>query len=333
MRVAVIGTGRMGGMHAQLLAGTQGVSELLVADADEGRASAAAQAVGARAVSNEGALDEADAIVIATPAETHAGIVEAALERGVPALCEKPLTDDLATSIELVRRAERTPAHLEVAFQRRHDPGYVGARSAVEGSGAVWLLRLTAFDPWVEELAVTDWPESETAPIFLHSSIHDFDFARWVTGQEVVEVTADGSRRDGTRPSDPRGIETAVVSLRMSTGTLAVLEATWLHPIGYDNRVEIVTEGTHVSAGLSPRSPVSHVEWPGVDTPDPWTHYLARFEAAYRAELESFLAACRGERSPASTARDGMEAMRIAVAATRAYRERRPVALDEIPGA
>lgn len=334
MKVAVIGTGRMGGFHALLLGGVRGVSEVLVADVDPERADAAAESANGRAVSPAQAIDEADAIVIATPAETHAGYVRLAIERGVPVLCEKPLTDDLASSLELTRAAEDAGALVQMGFQRRHDPGYATARAAVADgrTGRIWHLRLTAFDPRVQELSVSDWPESETAPIFLHSSVHDFDFARWMTGQEVVEVTADGSRRDGSRPNDPRGIETATVTMHMSAGTLGVLEATWLHPTGYDNRVEIVAEHEALTVGLTAKSPLAHVDWPAAERDEPWTHYLGRFEAAYREEVTDFLAAVRGERPPASTARDGAEAMRIAVAATRAYAERRPVRLDEIPG-
>lgn len=327
----------MGGLHAQLLGTLAGVTEVLVVDADADRASAVASEAAGRAVSLETALEAADAVVVATPAETHAEIVEAAVARGLQVLCEKPLTADLASSIELATLVEGSGAHVEMGFQRRHDPGYAGARRAVEEdrTGRIWLLRLTAFDPRMDDHAVAEWPEGEIAPIFLHSSIHDFDFARWVTGQEVVEVAAAGTGRTDPAPADPRAIETAVVTMRMSAGTLAVLEATWLHSTGYDNRIEIVAEGGHHSVGLTARSPLLHVDWPGVETAGPagpFTHYLTRFETAYRAELESFLASCRGERPAASSAHDGLEAMRIAVAATRAYSERRPVRLDEIPG-
>ena len=334
MRVAVVGAGTMGGMHAQLLAGMDGVDEVLVVDADAGRAASVAAAIGGRSLRLDAALEEADAIVVATPAEAHADVVTEAIRRGRHVLCEKPLTDSLASSIEVTRLAETHGAHVELGFQRRHDPGYAAARRAVaEGrTGPIRLLRLTAFDPMSVEVPAEAWPPSEIAPLFLHSSIHDFDFARWITGEEVVDVTADGSARRDPRPADPRGLETVIVTMRTSGGTLAVLEGTWLHPSGYDNRVEIVAQHGHHSVGLTARSPVLHLEWPAVEAADPWVHYLGRFEAAYRAELEAFLATCRGERPASSSARDGLEAMRIAVAATRAYSERRSVGLDEIPG-
>jgi len=332
MRVAVIGAGSMGGMHALLLGGMDGVDEVLVVDADGERAAMAAAAAGGRAVELNAALSEADAIVVATPALAHADAVEAAMDRGLPVLCEKPLTDDLASSVALARRVEASGAHVEMGFQRRHDAGFAAGRQAVADgtAGRIHLLRLTAFDPRSPGLTPSAWPESEVAPLFLHSSIHDFDFVRWLSGEEVVEVSADGSRRDEERPADPRGIETAVVTLRLAGGGIAVLEASWLHPDGYDIRAELLADAAHLTMGLSERTPARRLDWtPSVS---PWTGYLERFEAAYRAELVAFLAACRGERPAASSARDGLEAMRIAVAATRAYSERRPVAIDEIPG-
>ncbi len=327
MKVAVIGAGSMGGMHSQLLGGMPDV-EVLVVDADASRAAAVASNSGGRAVSEAQALDEADAVVIATPAFLHAAQVETAVARGLPVLCEKPLTEDLPSSVALVELVERAGAHVQVGFQRRHDPGFVAARAAVLDAGRVHLLRLTAFDPRVVDRTAESWGAGEAAPIFLHSSVHDFDCVRWMSGSEVTEVSVDGSRRDGSRPDDVRGVETAVVTMRLDSGALAVLEATWLHPTGYDTRVEVIADRAHVTAGLSPRTPARHFDW--TSATDPWTGYLERFEGAYRAELVAFLAAVRGECPPASVARDGLEALRIAVAATRAYVERRTVLLAEV---
>lgn len=327
MRVAVIGAGSMGGKHAQLLAGLPEVTEVLVVDAVAERAEAVARDVAGRAVGADAAIEAAEAVIVATPASLHAASVEAAVERGVSVLCEKPLTETVPSSAALVARVEAANAHVEMGFQRRHDPGFVAARASLAEAGRIHLVRLTAFDPRV---VPTEFPPNDAAPLFLHSSVHDFDFVRWISRSEVVEVTVDGSRRDDARPADVRGIETAVVSMRLDGGALAVLEATWLHPGGYDIRAEVVADRAHVSMGLSPRTPARHADWPSTGDAEPWTGYLERFEAAYRAELVAFLAAARGERPPASTARDGLESLRIAVAATRSYAERRTVAISEV---
>jgi myo-inositol 2-dehydrogenase/D-chiro-inositol 1-dehydrogenase len=329
MRVAVIGAGSMGGMHAELLGAMDDVDEVLVVDPDGPRADAVAARSGGRVASFDDAIAAAEAIVVATPPELHRAAVEAALDAGLHVLCEKPLTDELASSIALTQRIEATGAHVETGFQRRHDSGFLSAREQA-GDGRLHLLRLSAHDPLVRPLPPPAGEAPEIAPIFRDSSIHDFDMARWLSGQEVTDVFVTAGRRDGTRPNDPREIESAVVSMRLSGGSLAVLDASWLHPSGYDIRVELLTESAAVTGGLSPRTPSRHADW--ADTADPWSGYLERFEPAYRAELAAFLVCCRGIRPPAATARDGLEAMRIAVAATRSHVERRPVGLAEIPG-
>ncbi len=150
-----------------------------------------------------------------------------------------------------------------------------------------------------------------------------------MSGQEVTEVFAEAGRRDGSRPQDPREIESAIITMRLSGGTLAVLDAAWLHPYGYDVRIELLSERSAVSGGLSPRSPVHHADW--TEASDPWRGYLERFDAAYRVELAAFLSCCRGVRPPSTSARDGLEAMRVAAAATRSHVEGRRVSVDEIP--
>jgi myo-inositol 2-dehydrogenase/D-chiro-inositol 1-dehydrogenase len=342
VRVAVVGAGRMGGMHAALL-GAMPEIELLVVDADGARARAVAESAGGRRVEWSEALERAEAVVLATPSELHCEQVMAALDAGRSVLCEKPLADLLDETLAMAQRAAAEPSvHLEVGFQRRHDAGFVAARRAVtEGeTGRLHLVRLTALDPRVPEHDVTLMPTADAAPLFLYSSIHDLDLVRWLTGSEVVEVHAEGSRRDGSRPEDPRRIENALVTMRLADGALAILEASWLHPVGYDVRVEVVAERAHLTMGLSGRTPARHLDWEdwiptrrrGDPRPEAWAGYLERFEPAYRAELEAFFAAVRGEAPPTTTARDGLEAMRIAVAATRSYRERRTVALAEVAG-
>jgi len=331
MKVAVIGAGSMGGMHADLLGAMDEVDGLFVVDADASRADEVATRNRGTAVSFDDAVARADAIVIATPPELHRSAVDPALDAGLHVLCEKPLTDSLASTIELTERVERDGAHLEVGFQRRHDAGYLAARKAA-GEGRIHMVRLTAHDPLVPLREATPGPPPEVAGSFRDSSIHDFDMARWLSGQEVREVFVQAGRRDGSRPDDPREIETAVISMRLSGGSLAVLDQSWLHPTGYDNRIELISETAAVTGGLSPRTPSWHADWP-LDQPQTWNGFLDRYEDAYRAELRAFLACCRGEREPTSSARDGLEAMRIAVAATRSHVEHRPVSLEEIPGA
>ena len=328
MKIAVVGAGTMGGMHADLLGAMDDVERLYVVDADAARAQEVALRAGGASATFEEAVEAAEAIIIATPPELHRAAVETALDAGLHVLCEKPLTESLDTTIELTRRVEEQGSHLEVGFQRRHDAGFNAARDAVDGR--LHLVRLTAQDPVIPPRPAPTGPPPGVAGVFRDSSIHDFDLVRWLSRQEVSEVWVEAGHRDGSRPVDPREIESAIVGMRLSGGTLAVLDASWLNPVGYDARIELRSERAVLTAGLSPRTPARHIDW---STPtDSWQGYLQRFEAAYRAELAAFLACCRGMRPPSSSARDGLEAMRVAVAATLSHVERRRVSLDEVAG-
>ncbi len=334
MRVAVLGTGTMGRLHAELLGRKAGVTELLVADVDAARARAAAEAAGGRAIDPGDVIDEADAVVIATPAEAHAAALEAAVRAGIPALCEKPLSATLDDTIRLVELVEHSGAVVQVGFQRRFDAGFAEAR-ALRASGAlgrIHLLRLAAHDPILPERdGLMDPPGLDIAPLYIGSSVHDYDVVRWLSGQEVVEVHAEAAGRREPLPEQLSRIETSVVTVRLSGGALAVIDSTLLNPAGYDVRGEIIGSLDSAGMGIGPRTPLRRLDPPW--RPDAaWDHYLTRFRDAYDAELTAFLATARGEMESPCTARDGLEAARVAVAATRSYLERRRVALDEVPG-
>ena len=334
MKVAVIGVGRMGRLHAELLADLPGVTELLLADSDEMRAAGLATELRARGLDVEAAIGEADAVVVATPPEWHATQVTAAMAAGRPVLCEKPLGSDLAETLSLARAVEQSNAVVQVGFQRRFDAGFRAAADRMLSGelGELNLMRLAAHDPPYAEAATPDQLRPlDTAPLFRDSSIHDFDVVRWLSGDEVSEVHAEGIGRDRSRPSDAAALATAVVTMRLARGGLAVLDATLLHALGYDVRAELFGSRDAVTVGLARRSPLHHLE---PDAPQPehtWQGYLERFRDAYREELRTFLGVAAGERPSPVTARDGVEAMRIAVAATRSFVERRRVSLDEIP--
>ncbi|HSM38400.1 MAG TPA: Gfo/Idh/MocA family oxidoreductase [Candidatus Limnocylindrales bacterium] len=332
MRVAVLGAGSMGRLHAELLVQADGVSDLLVADLDADRARAAAEHAGGRATSLDDALATAEAVVIVTPPEAHRPALLAALERGIPAFCEKPLSATLADTIDLAQRVESSGAVVQVGFQRRFDPGLARMQEMASGGqlGELALLRLAAHDPIGPAWTTATAPSDEVAPLFRDSSIHDFDMARWLTGQEAVEVHAEATGRSDPAPRLLNELETAVVTIRLSGGTLAVLDATLLNPRGYDIRAELIGSRDAVATGLGARLPLRVVDADAA-VGDPWPSYLDRFRDAYRAELDAFLALARGEGPNRCSVRDGLEAMRLAVAASRSYLERRRVRLEEIP--
>jgi myo-inositol 2-dehydrogenase / D-chiro-inositol 1-dehydrogenase len=333
MKIALLGAGRIGRLHARILSATPGVDELLIADAMPERATEAAEEVGGRAVPTlEAALDEADAVVIAAATSAHADLTKAAADRGLAAFCEKPLAEDIEATIGVAEHVERSGIPFQLGFQRRFDAGYAEARRMIATGelGTLYNFHLVGHDPEPPHEGYI--PQS--GGLFRDFSIHDFDVIRWITGQEVVEVYADGGVRGFPVFAKYDDVDTAVATLRMADGALGVLTVARHDPLGYDIRAELFGSKDSISVGLGPRTPIRSVE-PGVPPQEgpAWPHFLDRFGDAYRAELATFVRVAAGEEPSPCTARDGVQALRIAEAATRSLREHRPVRIEEIAGA
>ncbi len=330
MKVALLGAGRIGAMHARLLASLPDV-ELLVTDVDAARTAAVAAETGARAMpSVSSAIAAADALAIASSTDTHAELVRAGLARGIPMFCEKPLAKDLAGSILLAREVEARNGVLQLGFQRRFDPGYQEARRLIASGdlGTVYLARLAGHDPAPPPEAYI--PAS--GGLFRDFSVHDFDIIRWLLATEVEEVYAAGAVRGFPVFAKYGDVDSAVLALRMCDGVLVAMTASRHDPRGYDVRAELFGSRDSISVGLDARMPLRSVE-PGVPAPTQagWTGFIERFTPAYTAELTAFVEVAAGRLPSPCTARDGVESLRIAEAATRSLAEHRPVPLDEIP--
>ena len=329
MRVAQLGAGRIGAMHAAILADLLEPGALVVADIDPARATSVAASTGATATGIEEAIASADALFIAASSSAHPELIRAAIARGVPTFCEKPLATDLDETRRLAEEIEMSGIQFQLGFQRRFDAAYREARRLVEdGSlGTLYVVRLAGHDPEPPHEAYI--PTS--GGIFNDFSIHDFDVTRWLTGQEIEEVYADGDVLGFPMFAKYDDVDTAVATLRLSGGTRAILSVTRHDPLGYDIRTELFGSGDSVTIGLGPRTPMRSLE-PGVDPPagPAWPHFMDRFREAYENELRAFLRVARGEEESACTARDGLEAARVAVAATRSLREHRPVRVADV---
>jgi myo-inositol 2-dehydrogenase / D-chiro-inositol 1-dehydrogenase len=332
MRIALIGAGRIGRLHARLLRTTEGVESVTLADLDHGRASEVAAEAGIDiAPSIDAALGSADAVVIAAATSAHAELIRASIARGLPTFCEKPLAGSLDETVALVSDIDRSGVPFQLGFQRRFDPGYGEAHRLIsEGAlGTLYAVRLAGHDPAPPHEAYI----AQSGGLFRDFSIHDFDILRWLTTCEVDEVYAVGGVRAFPVFSKYDDIDTAVASLRLVDGPFTALTVARHDPLGYDIRAEIFGSADSVAVGLGPRTPLRSVE-PGVppQAGPAWKDFLERFESAYAAEFRAFVAVARGEIPSPCTAADGLAALRIAEAADRSLHENRPVRLAEIPG-
>jgi myo-inositol 2-dehydrogenase/D-chiro-inositol 1-dehydrogenase len=333
MRIGVIGTGRIGTIHANTLSRHREVGSLILTDADHARAQELAHRLGETAAPG---VDEifrwgVDAVVITTATSAHAELIGRAARSGLPVFCEKPIALDLAGTLQAIAEVESAGTILQMGFQRRFDAGYAGAREAVRSGrlGRLHTVRALTSD---ESAPPAAWlPVS--GGIYRDALIHDFDCLRWVTGHEVRDVYAAGSDAGPAMFREAGDVDTAAVVLTLDDGTLATATATRLNGAGYDVRMELAGELDQIVVGLDDRTPIASTEPTGPPAADkPWTGFLERFEPAYGAELAAFVEVVLGRRANPCDGREALEALRIAEACELSRRDRRPVALAEIPG-
>jgi myo-inositol 2-dehydrogenase/D-chiro-inositol 1-dehydrogenase len=334
IHVGVVGVGRIGAFHARTLAGLRAVARLTIVDEDAGHAGQLAGELGAATAETPEALvaGGVDALVIATSTPGHVPLLSLAAGAGVPAFCEKPVALELDVMDGLVEEVDRAGILVQIGFQRRFDAGYLAARDAVASGalGRLLLLRAATHDPAPpagEYIAAS-------GGIFRDLHIHDFDAIRFVTGQEVAEVYADGAVRETPWFEQYGDVDAAAAVLRLADGTLTVLTGTRHDPLGYDVRLEVFGTRDSIAVGVDGRTPLRSVE-PGAPgaAPDGYRDFVDRFEAAYRAELEAFVAAAQSGGSSACTLADARAALAVALAAGRSRAEGRPVSIEEVTSA
>lgn len=330
MRVAILGVGRLGATHAATLRSLPGVGEVRAYDADAARAKQVAADLGVRAAGTvDEALDAADAAVIVTPTGTHAALIRRCLDAGIATFCEKPVAIGMAETRATLDHVERTGGRLQIGFQRRFDAGYARAREDIRAGrlGTVHAFVMMSCDR-------TPPPDAYVATSggqFKDQLIHDFDITRWLLDDEVEEVTASGSLLGQPQYEALGDVATSAVLLRMRKGALGTAIALRHNEAGYDIHVEIHGSQDTIAIGVDPRTPWRSVEAdaPAFASP-PYPSFHVRFADAYRNELEHFLRFARGEAQSPCTAADALEALRIAEAAGRSWREHRPVRVAEI---
>lgn len=334
MRVALIGAGRIGGLHAATLRDLPLVDSLLIADINADLARAVATAIGAEAaVDVDVALKvDLDAVVIAAATSAHPELIHLALDARLPVFCEKPVAPDLDGTRDVIAHVAASGVPLHVGFQRRFDPGYRTVREAIRSGQLGWVHTLRACTSDAAPPPARYLPGS--GGIFRDCVVHDFDAIRWVTGREVVEVYAFGANKGEAFFLEAGDVDTAAVLLTLDDGTIATVTATRYNGAGYDVRLEACGSRGSVAAGLDARTPLRSAE-PGMPRPtrQPYQIFVDRFHDAYVAELRAFTEMAAGRIDSPCTAEEALEALLVAEAAELSRRERRPVRIEEVRNA
>ena len=330
--IGVVGAGRMGSIHARLIARAVPEARLAgIADVNLDAARSLSAELGGPPVfaSVDEMVASADvaAVLIAASSSRHLEAIQAAAAAGRDILCEKPIALTMADTDAAMAAAEAAGVRLQVGFMRRWDPDYARAKGRL-ASGALgrpMLFKSLQFDAEPPPVAFAD--PAVSGGIMVDMGIHEFDLARWLMADEVAEVHAWGSSVAHPELASVGDVDSAVIALRFAGGTTGTVELARNTTYGEDVRTEVLA--TAGSAWIG-RLPVSHGRWSGGPAGASVAADLAdatvpRFEAAYAAQTRGFVRAIREDRPVEVPAGEGAAALAIALAAERSMREGRPV--------
>lgn len=330
MRIAVLGTGRLGSFRAKVLSELPRVEEVLVGNRTVDRAEGLAREIGGIACSIEEAIDSCpDAVFVSLATEFHAELLHRCIDAGLTIFCEKPVAPTLAETEAVIEHAKEAGVGIQVAFQRRQDPGYRRAHAEIsDGSvGTLYNMRITAHDA---EPAPEDFIKL-SGGTYRDLIIHDFDLTRWLTGMEIETVYAIGGVRGFGRYARHGDVDNVAILMTMSDGLPVLVTGTRHNPRGHDFHLEVFGSGDSISVGDDSLSQPRAVET-GTPAPEkgPYGDFIQRFGDCLREEIVAFTEFLGGERENPCPPESSLEALRVAIACEVSDREGRPVRVSEM---
>ncbi len=337
LKIGLIGLGRLGRVYARDLAGRIPETRLVAVADPAGTLAAdiAEEFEVPRAFTDPLALiDEpaVEAVVIVTPTHIHREHVIAAAQRGKPTFCEKPPALSLDEVSEMKRVIERSKIFFQMGFMRRFDAGYASAHHQIRLGriGMPLVFKATSRDPFRPSLEYAN-PQS-SGGMLIDMGIHDFDLARWFMG-DVRTVSAIGGTIAYPELESVGDIDNAIASLTFTSGKLGVVDLTRSGIYGYDISTEILgLEGT-IRIGYLRETPIMIMTKADGVSHDTVPYFMERFRDAYTNQLQNFAQNVQQGREPPVTIDDGMEALRIGIAATRARDTGATITVAEVKAA
>ncbi len=327
--VAFIGAGRMGLTHAQTLGNIAGVKAIVVADPNLEAAKRGQNLARAERASTdiEAAIHDpaVEAVMIVTPTDTHAKLIQMAAKAGKAIWCEKPIALTLAETQATLEIVKAAGVPCQIGFQRRFDPGYIKAKQLIEDGklGKLETFRSLGRDTYLPNPAAIA-PGGGT---FLDMTVHDFDLARFLIG-EVLEVSAWGTVLAHEMFSDAQDCDTAVCMLRFANGVLGVVESARHSNWGYDIRTEVAGAEGKVVIEAPYKTPLQHFTGFQNQT-DVYINFPDRFADAYRIQMEAFFAALNSGTTPSPSPDDALETLKICLAAKQSWQQGKPIKVQE----
>lgn len=330
LNIGLLGAGRIAGVHATAITRHPGSRLAAVSDFIPENAQKLAAQHGAVARSTDEIIADPaiDAVLIATSTDTHSALIEAATAAGKPVLCEKPVDLSLERARACQAAVAKTGQPVMLGFNRRFDPSFNALKSALDAGeiGKAELLSITSFDPAPPPVAYI----KVSGGLFRDMMIHDFDMANFIMGGAPERISAVASALVDPGIAAAGDVDTAVVTLAYADGRIAVIRNSRRAAYGYDQRIELLgSEGLLQAENVLENTLVKSTK-SGVTGAKPTYFFLERYMPAFSAEWDAFVNALTNAAPLPVTLQDGVLALTMAEAATRAAQTGSPVLLSSI---
>lgn len=332
VRFALLGAGRIGKVHARAIAADPHATLVAIADASAEAASALAGSTGAavRSIDEIAISADVDAVLICTPTDTHADLIELFARAGKAIFCEKPIDLALARVKACLAVVAETGAPLMLGFNRRFDPDFRAVKAAIDRGdvGTVEMVTIVSRDPGPPPIEYI----GRSGGIFRDMTIHDFDMARWLLDEEPETVFAAASVLTDPAIGKAGDYDSVNVVLRTASGRQAIITNTRRAAYGYDQRIEVLGSLGAVAAENTHQANIQIATKAGYVKPPLLDFFMTRYVAAYAAEIAAFVAALVDRTPMPVGGRDGLAALALAEAALKSVSEGRAVKVAEIVG-
>jgi myo-inositol 2-dehydrogenase / D-chiro-inositol 1-dehydrogenase len=330
VRIGLLGAGRIGKVHARAIASLPGAELVAVADpiAEAAAAVIAGTQATVRSIDEIIGASDVDAVLITTPTDMHADLIEKAARAKKGIFCEKPVDLSVARVRECLAIVASTKATLMVGFNRRFDPNFMEVRRRIDTGevGKVEIVSITSRDPGPPPYDYI----SRSGGLFRDMTIHDFDMARFLLGEEPTSVFATASVLVDAEIGKLGDVDSAAVVLKTASGKIATISNSRRATYGYDQRIEVHGSAGMVSAENIRATTVESANALGYRREPLLDFFMTRYTQAYVNEISSFLDAVNGTAPVTPTGEDGLKALVLAEAALKSVAERRVVETSEI---
>lgn len=271
---------------------------------------------------------EIDAVLICSSTDTHSVISLEAIKAGKHIFCEKPIDHDADKIKEVIQALEGTKLKYQIGFNRRFDHNFEAVRQAVASGriGKTEIIKITSRDPQPPGI---DYVKS-SGGMFLDMTIHDFDMVRFLSGAEAEEIYVQGANLVDPAIGEAGDVDTAVITIKLENGALAVIDNCRRAVYGYDQRAEVFGSGGMVSISNDCGSSAVVYDAGGVKGEKPLFFFLERYMDAYGKEIEAFIDAIVNDKKTVPDVYDGLKPVLMGLAAKKSYEEHRPVKISEI---